>query len=231
MTPITFQKIEERIRERADMENGNFVSTDEIRYHVNNEINDLYAKMVNVEEGQLFTTVSPTLVQIGNNAYQLPSDFMRLVDVNIYAGARWVPAYEADTQDYLQLLTRQYQGNFDVQYFLKLNQQQGRYELFLFPAKEPASIGVRYIPAAPQLTLDSDTLKWPSNWVEPVITAVAAKCLLKEESEATHLLMETDRATARVLKDIRAQKVAEIKTLRDVAGRNRRRRRFILPWG
>jgi hypothetical protein len=90
---------------------------------------------------------------------------------------------------------------------------------------------VRYIPEAPRLTLGTDTLKWPSNWHEAVVSAVAAKCLQKEESDASHLIMETERATARVLKDIRSQKVAEVTTLRDVMGRNRRRRRFFLPWG
>jgi len=230
-TNVTLTDLIARVRERADMEYSQFVSDAEITHYVNDEIFDVYAKMVNVDDGKLFGTVSPTLTQIGNNSYQLPSNFMRLVDVNIYSGSRWVPAYEADSQDYLNLLSRQYTGDYDVQYFLKLNQDQGRYELFLFPAKAVANIGVRYIPEAPRLTLGSDTLKWPSNWHEAVVLGAAIKCLQKEESESSHLVLSYDRATDRVLKDIREQAVAEIQTLRDLAGRARRGRRGGRGWG
>lgn len=230
-TFVTLTELIQRTRQRADMENGTFVSDDEITHYLNDEIFDLYAKMVNVESGKLFGTVSPTLTQIGDNAYQLPSDFMRLVDVNVHTGSRWVPAYEADEQEYLQLHTRQYTGDYDVRYYLYLNQTQGRYELFVFPAKSVDNIGVRYIPEAPRLSLGSDTLKWPSNWHEPVVAASAAKCLIKEESDPTGVLMDAEKGTARVLKDIRSQSVAVVDTLRSLAGRNRRRRRGNLPWG
>jgi len=230
-TNVTLTDLITHVRQRADMENSAFCSDSEITHYINDGIFDLYAKMVNVDDGKLFATVSPTLVKVGNNAYQLPSNFMRLVDVNVYTGSRWVPAYEADSQDYLNLLSRQYDGDYDVRYFLYLNQDQGRYELFLFPAKSVSSIGVRYIKEAPRLTLGTDTLKWPSNWHEAIVLDAAIKCLEKEESEAAHLHIERDRAEARILKDVREQSVAQIRTLRDVAGRNRRQRRGGRNWG
>lgn len=230
-TNVTLTDLILRTRQRADMENSTFCSDSEITHYINDEIFDLYARMVNVDDGKLFATVSPTLVKVGNNAFQLPSNFMRLVDVNIYTGSRWVPAHEADSQEYLNLLSRQYDGDYDVRYYLHLNQDQGRYELFLFPAKAVANIGVRYIKEAPRLTLGTDTLKWPSNWHEAVVLGAAVKCLVKEESDASALMVDRDRAIARVLKDIREQSVAEVQTLRDVAGRNRRRRRGGRNWG
>lgn len=223
-TFVTLADLTTHVRQRADMENGKFVSDDEIKHYLNDEIADLYAKMVNINDGKLFGTVSPELTSIGDNSYQLPTDFMRLVDVNINTGSRWVPAYEADAQEYYQLLTRQYTGDHDVRYYLHLNSTQGRYELFMFPAKAVANIGVRYVPEAPLLSITTDTLKWPSNWHEPCVAGAAAKCLNKEESDPTALMMERDRGHARVLKDIRTQSVAEVQTLRDLAGRNRRRR-------
>jgi hypothetical protein len=131
-TFVTLTDAITRTRQRADMENSGFCSDSEITHYFNDEIADLYAKMVNVDDGKLFATVSPTLVQVGDNAYQLPVDFMRLVDVNIYTGARWVPAYEADSQNYFELLTRSYDSDYDVRYYLSLNNVQGRYELFIF---------------------------------------------------------------------------------------------------
>ena len=225
-TNITLTDLITHTRERCNMENSTFVSDAEIKHFLNDEIFDIYAKMVNVDDGKLFGTMSPTLTQIGNNAFQLPNDFMRLVDVNIYTGSRWVPAYEADAQEYLRLQANPYVGDYGVKYFLHLNQEQGRYELFLFPAKDVANIGVRYIPEAPRLTLPTDTLKWPSNWHEAPVLGAAIKCLEKEESESAHLHLERDRAEARILKDIRSQAVSEVQTLRQIAGRNRRRSRL-----
>jgi len=209
------------------MENSQFVSDEEILHFVNDEIEDIYAQMVNIDDGALFGTPSPILVQVGDNAYQLPNDFMRLVDVNIYSGNRWVPACPADPQDYYSLLSDTYTGDYDVRYFLHRNADQGRYELFIFPPKDPNYIGVRYIKEAPVLSLGSDTLKWPSNWHVGVVVGSAVKCLVKEESDPTALIFERDRVVARTLKDIRAQKVSEIKTLRD-SGR-RLNSRFRLP--
>lgn len=213
------------------MENGTFVSDDEITHMLNDSIADIYAQMINIDEGQLFATVSPTLVQIGNNAYQLPADFHRLVDVNVYTGSRWVPAFRADPQDYMQLFTRQYDGDFAVEYYLHLNADQGRYELFLFPEKDVNNIGVRYLKPPPVLSVGTDELKWPSNWHQAPVVDTAIKMLVKEESDPSGLIIERDRTLARVLKDIRSQAVAEVMTIRNSSSRLRSRRsqRFNLP--
>lgn len=212
------------------MENSSsFVTDDEITHMLNDSIADVYAQMVNVNDGSLFATLSPQLVSIGDNAYQLTSDFLRLVDVNIYTGSRWVPAFPAGPQEYLTLLTRSYNGDHDVRYFLKRNSAQDRYELFIFPAKTIANIGVRYIPKAQTLSVAGDTLKWPSNWHQPVVVDTAIKMLVKEESDPSGLIFEYERSLKRVLKDIRTQQVAEVKTIRDMGSRRKGRNPFFLP--
>jgi hypothetical protein len=205
------------------MENGNFVSDAEWTHFINEEISDIYAQMVNVDDGELFAAPTPTLTQIGDNAFQLPSDFLRLVDVNVNTGSRWVPCNEADPQDYYQLLSDTYTGKYNTTYFLKLNLDQDRYELFLFPAPDADEIGVRYIPSASTLSLGSDTLNWPSNWHQAVEAGAAAKALIKEESDPTGQLVDRDRTTARILKDIRTQKVSQVKTLRRLGALSRNR--------
>lgn len=212
------------------MENSdNFITDDEATHYINDSIADVYAQMVNVNDGALFAHLSPQIVSIGDNSFQLPADFMRLVDVNIYTGSRWVPAFGADPQDYLELLTRSYSGDHDVRYFLKLNQSQDRYELFMFPAKAVTHIGVRYIQEAPVLSLAADTLKWPSNWHQPVVLDAAIKMLVKEETDPSGLIFEYERNLKRVLKDIRSQKVATVQTIRDMGNRGGRRNQFYLP--
>jgi hypothetical protein len=220
---ITLTEMLLRSKQRADMENGNFVSDAEWTHFINEEISDIYAQMVNVDDGELFAAPTPTLTQIGDNAFQLPSDFLRLVDVNVNTGSRWVPCNEADPQDYYQLISDTYTGKYNTTYFLKLNLDQDRYELFLFPAPDADEIGVRYIPSASTLSLGSDTLNWPSNWHQAVEAGAAAKALIKEESDPTGQLVDRDRTTARILKDIRTQKVSQVKTLRRLGALSRNR--------
>jgi hypothetical protein len=223
----TLTTLIDQVRKRANMENGTFVTDAEITHYINDEIHAVYSQMVNVDDGSLFATVAPTLSSVGDNAYALPSDFMRLVDVNIYTNARWIPATAADPQSYYALLSDTSTGDYGTRYFLRRNNSQDRYELYLFPSKLVANIGVRYIPEPEALSTGSDTLKWSSNWHLAVVLGSAIKCLVKEESDPTGLMMERDRELSRVLKDVRAQKVSEIKTLRSVG--NRTRSRFRLP--
>lgn len=224
---ITLTELITRGKQRADMENGNFVSDDEWTHFINDEINDLHAKMVNIDDGALFGTIAPTLTVLGDNSYQLPSDFLRLVDVNVYTGNRWVPCSVADPQEYFQLLSDTYTGDYDSRYFLRLNVDQDRYELFLFPFKAAAELGVRYIQTAPTLSLGNDTLNWPSNWHQCVVVGAAVKALVKEESDPQALMLEHQQCIGRVLKDVRSQKVAEVKVLRDMGRQHLRR--FRLP--
>ena len=102
-------------------------------------------------------------------------------------------------------------------------QERGENVTILVPRepKEVANIGVRYIPDAETLSLGSDTLKWPSNWHVVPCLGAAIKCLVKEESDPSALIMERNAELERVLKDIRAQKVAEVKTIRDIGNTSR----------
>lgn len=211
------------------MENDPFIDDDEWTHMINDEIKDVHAQIANVNDGELLATVAPTLTQVGDNAYQLPSDFLRLVDVNIFTSSRWIPVDQSDVQEYYQLLSDPFTGDYGVQYFLHLNVDQDRYELFVFPAKDPDVLGVRYIQSAPVLSVGSDTLNWPSNWHEAVAAGAAAKALIKEESDPSGQISSYNGAMRRILKDVRAQKVAEVKTIRDVSNRSSRRRRWRLP--
>jgi len=213
-------------RKRADMEGTAFVTDDEITHYLNDEIKAMYSKMVNIEEGILFATVAPTLTKVGDNAYALPSDFMRLVDVNVYTGSQWVPASPADPQEYYQLLDDTYTGDYDTRFFLHRNNTLDRYELFVFPVGSASNLGVRYIPNMPTLSLGNETLNWPSNWHQVPVLGAAIKCVIKEESDPSALMIEQESEIRRVLKDVRAQKIATVKTLRHIGPTNRRRFRL-----
>ena len=198
-------------------DDGNFITSAEARTLINQSISAFWDFLVGEDGGSLFATVAPTLTQIGDNAYQLPADFYRLIDVSVKTNSYYMRASQADPQDYAQLLTQTYNGIAYSRYYLHWNLEQDRFELFLFPAQTPDKILVRYIPQAPELNLGTDTLALPNSWVEWVELDVAIKMLVKEQSDATALFEQKREIELRILDAINEINKTGIKQIRDVA--------------
>lgn len=215
----TLTLIEQGARRRADMEDdGNFISQAEARAYINQSIQTFWDFLLGEDGGSLFATVSPQLVKIGDNSYQLPDNFYRLVDVGIKTnGGKYARALQADQQEYAQLLTQTFQSVSYTRYFLHWNVDQDRFELFLFPEPAVENILMRYIPKAPVLSLDSHTLNLPDSWVEWVEIDAAIKMLSKEESDPSALELQQQKLEMRILDAINEINKTGIKKIRDVA--------------
>lgn len=199
-------------------DDGNFISSDEVRDYVNASIQTFWDFLVGEDGGSLFATVAPTLSKIGDNAYQLPSDYYRLIDVSVKTTSQYLRAIQADEQEYAQLLTQTYNGIAYTRYYLHWNVAQDRFEIFLFPAPDNTDdILVRYIPNAPELSLDSDTLNLPNSWVDWVVLDVAIKMLTKEESSTEALEYQKQQLEARILDAINEMNKTSVKRIRDIS--------------
>lgn len=200
------------------VDDGNFITQTEAREYINSSIQTFWDFLLGEDNGTLFATVSPIPLQIGDNAYQMPDDFYRLVDVSVKSSSQYMRCTQADPQDYAQLLTQTYNGIAHTRYFLKWNIEQDRFEIFLFPAPSDAEdILVRYIPQAPVLSLDSDTLNLPHSWIEWVELDVAIKMMIKEESDPSNLEAMQNKIEARILDAINEINKTGTKKIRDIS--------------
>ena len=215
----TRAEIREQIRRVADIENdGNHITDAEINDDINNSLSALWAMLVDADDGSLFSKVAPTTVQIGDNAYRLPLDFLRLVSVDILYNSVYVHSVQADPQRYAQLRRLSTRGLNFAQHYLQWNKDQNWYELFLFPSPSSTDqIFVRYIPSAQQLSMDDQELNLPADWHRWVVYDVGIKCYIKEESDPALVIMERETIKGRIINDIKSQSVAQVKTIRDVA--------------
>ena len=212
------------VRRKADIENaGLHVSDDEITDYINSAIAMLWSLLIDGTNGTFFAKVSPDLVKVGDNAYQLPSDFFKLVEVSIDWNNRYFPVTEADPQEYGILLKRPFVGRYYSRYFFQFNADQGRFELFIFPAADVDKILVRYIPAAQVLSLTTDELRLPSNWYEWVVFDATIQCMIKEESDPSVLIMEREKREQRLKDDIRSMTPATVETIRKMHRTNSHR--------
>jgi len=215
----TLSQLRTAVRQKADIENdGKHISDSEVDSYINDSIKLLHSLLVDGTDGQLFAKNASVLPKLGTYSYQLPGDFSQLVAVDILYSGDYHRSYEADPQDYARLTQRanyDYSYYTDHQHFLRWNLDQGRAELFCFPEPtNPSDISVQYIPTAPVLSLDTDTLNWPDFWYQWVVYDSAIQCSNKEESYNQALLVEKEKVERRVRDHIRSMSTTEIKTIR-----------------
>lgn len=209
------------VRRKSDLENANkHVSDDEITDYINSAIAMLWSLLIDGTNGTLFAKLSPELVKLGDNSYQLPADFFKLLEISIDWNNRFFPVTEADPQEYGVLLKRPSVGRIHSRYFFQFNPDQGRFELFIFPGPAVEDLLVRYITAAQVLSLGTDELKLPSNWYEWVVFDAAIQCMIKEESDPSILIMEREKREKRLKDDIRSMTPATVETIRKMSRSN-----------
>lgn len=227
----TLLELKEQVRRAADIENdGNHISDAEIVDYLNDSISALWAVLIDGTNGTFFAKNAPVLVKLGTNSYQLPNDFLRLVDMAVYTGGTYLRGRRADPQEYAQLTTQTWKGYAYTRYFLQWNVEQGRAELFIFPEPQNTEdIAVRYVPRAPVLSVDADELKLPSDWSLWAVYDSAIRCMIKNEDDPSLIMAEREKRERRIKDDIRAMGIATVKRIRDVSYWEEGNTRFTLP--
>lgn len=211
-------ELREQIRRVADIEDdGNHITNDEIDEDLNSSLSALWAVLVDASNGSLFSKLMANPHQIGDNAYQMPSDYMRLVSVDVYRNNQYTHSVEADQQRYAQLSQLAIRGLVFYQHYMQWSKDNRWYELFIFPSPEPEELFVRYIPTAPQLSMDTEELGMPADWSRWAVYDVAIKCNIKEETDPAPVMMEREKIEQRIINDVKSHSVAQVKTIRDVA--------------
>lgn len=213
----TLSQLRTLVRQHADIENdGAHTSDAEIDSYINTSTAFLYSLLTDGTDGSLFAKNAGVLTKIGDNAYQLPGDFSQLIDVSVKTGATYINSVAADPQDYAQL-TLANSTSYSTQHYLQWNVAQGRGELFIFPTPTSTDdVAVRYVPEAPALSLDADTLNFPSFWYQWVVLDSAIQCTNKEESNPQALHLEREKVERRIRDHIRSMAISTVKTIRKI---------------
>jgi hypothetical protein len=158
MAATTLAQFRTRVRQRADMENSNFVSDSELNGYVNKSISELYDLLVS-SNSEYFLSSSSSTVAFGGSTITLPTDFYKLRGVDFYLGGRCHVKYRLQGST-IKLIP---EDNVDGQY------------------------RVWYTPLPTELSSDSDSFEGINGWEEYVVVDAAIKCLQKEESSTTDL--------------------------------------------
>lgn len=219
MSSITFANLRTAVRERADMVNDtDFITEAELGRIINGEAAELHDLVVSRFEDD-FTISAEVTVSSGTYALSglsASAPFYKLRAVDRSVGGQWseVERFDFNRRNRTAAATG-YLGP-DVQYrligtslhFTPSDQAAGTYRLW-------------YIPSFVDLSADGDTLSYPENWHEMVIAGAAAKCLLKEESDAReHLAIKAD-VKRRIMAAATNRDAGASHRIQDVRGRSR----------
>jgi hypothetical protein len=196
MATVTLSSLRSQVRQRADQENSTFISDAELDGYINLSAASLYDILVSRFED--YYTLAPLSFTISSGStYALPSDFYKLRGLDRALSSTEfysIPKYNFQERNQRSRnILRNLEGFNGLAYrivgntlyFLPEDQAQGSYRLW-------------YIPTYTKLVNTNDTLDGFNGWEEYIILDAAIKCMTKEESDPTVLLMERKSVMDRI---------------------------------
>ncbi len=153
------------------MVSNNHVDDDEIDDLVNDGLTEHWDLLVACAPPDYYAAYEDIPVEAGTFVYPLPSDFYRLRQVSV----------QEATDEFRPLGSLQ---DADIQ----------RYRI----PNTDAVVRMRYIPAAPRLEQDSDTVDGVNGWEELIVLVAAIDVLNKRGQDPSSLVMKRDRFIERM---------------------------------
>lgn len=207
---VTYLEIRTRIRQEAGMENSQFIKDDEMLYYVNSSMQELYDLLVNAYGNDYYVTSLNFSTTGGVESMTLPSDFYKLIGVDIKFGGEYYTLQRFNFNE-RNKFTQGTSFDADAQYRIVGN------TLMFIPTPSGVYEGkLWYIPAATKFTGDSSTFDGINGWEEYIIIDTAIKCLGKEESDTSLLLNRKADMLRRIQKIAENRDIADPQTITDV---------------
>ncbi len=180
----TLAQLKTRARQRADMENSQFIGDSELTSYINASYAELYDLLIQTHEDYFTTSTDFTLTSSDNGVRAMG------VTVAKFRGLDWL-----NGSDYIPLKT--YSWNERGRSWRNSRHRAYRLvgdNIMLTPASgADGTYKMWYVPAITPLSLDADTIVTPvsrNNWEEYIVIDVAMKLRDKEESDISTLMQQ-----------------------------------------
>lgn len=209
----TLSQLRTEVRQRADQENSDFITDTELTSYINTGYANLYDLLVRAFSDQYMATPE-TFTLSGTNIRALPSDFylLRGLDYDL-GGGEYVALAKynfLERNRYRRSVARTLRGHPTRQYRVlgsniyiePESQANGDYRLW-------------YVPNITLLSSDSDTVDGVNGWEEYIILDAAIRCMIKEESDPTGLMMLKSEIETRISDIASERDIGEPETISD----------------
>ena len=197
---LTLGTLRDMVRQRADMENSEFITDSELNGYIARSYYELYDLLVQKYGDNYYVANPYTFTTDGtNDQFALPGDFYKLLGVDLQLGGSsdsWVtirPFTFAERNRYSVPNFQSFYGVTNLRYRLSGD------KIWFTPLPSAGqSIRLWYVPRIDAVADDADIIDGVSGWEEYIIVDAAIKCLQKEESDVTVLLTQKQALIARI---------------------------------
>lgn len=192
---VTLLQLRTRSRQRADMENSDFVTDSELNQYLNGSIAELHDLLVATYADYFLSSTSFSTVN-GTESYALPATFYKLMGVDIQiSNSEWntLRPFNFNERNKNQDLTWSNVGGPNL-----------RYRVMGTNIKlSPTPVGVHnvkvwFTPKATELSADADTLDDLNGFAEYVIVDAAIKMLQKQDDDVSILMAQKAELRRRI---------------------------------
>lgn len=198
---ITLAQIKLRVLDLADMQNTNFIGDDELTFYINQAYTELYDLIIASFEDYYMNSLQFTLSGT-TDGYSMPTSIYKLrgVDYNVNSGpTQWFSLNRFMFGDRNRYNTPwgligwypwqnlMYSWTGSILKIIPETQNAGTYRVWYTPYLVPLdnTINTTFDPILEQ-------------WVDLVVVGTAIKCLNKEESDTSVLIMQKQALTQRI---------------------------------
>lgn len=176
------------VRQRTNMENSQFVTDAEITEYLNQELAELWAKLVQGGGQPHYRSTSSIAVSTGTSLYALPADFWQLQAVEATVNGITANLQPFGPLEHGAQSNTTPWGRFSpVRYRL----QAGNIEFL--PAAFTFTANLYYSPSCPRLVSGTDTFDGFNGFEVAAIYGACAACQAKEESDFSFYAQQKDR--------------------------------------
>lgn len=194
---ITLLELREQSRFRANQENSDFVTDQELNTYINSSIAELHDILVQSYGSDYFLSEYDFNTIADTDSYDLPEDFYKLMGVD----ARIADNEFHTLMQFSFADRRRYQSTSGwSDYFLpNVRYRVMGNQLRFTPTPDSAyEIKVWYTPVSAKLVDDTDELQDYNQFSEYVIVDAAIKMMLKEESDVSVLMAQKAELKRRI---------------------------------
>jgi len=195
---VTLAQLRTRSSQRADMENSEFVSPEELLSYINASYAELHDILVSKFED--YYTISSLFSIASGNTSPLPTDFYKLRGVD----------FKVDANNWISVSKFNFANRNTIsRSSVSRSNKSAQYRVIgdnLMIEPESSAVGdyrIWYTPVYTPLVLETDTVNGLNSFEEYIVIDVAIKMLAKEESSVTHLVKEKEAMGRRI--DLMAQ--------------------------
>lgn len=195
MALVTLSDLRTRVRQRANMENSQFVTDAELTIYVNQAIADLRDKMISKVGEDYFADEEIYNLLTGVESYALPSDFYKILYVEVKGDDGYyykMRRFEVSERNF---------GASPINYYIPDIRYRLRANNIVFTPQNligGREVKMTYVPIPAELSNNSDTLQGYNGWETYVIVYAARMALVKEESDTSQLDAELMKLDARM---------------------------------